>query len=225
MNRCVTSALAFVALAALSGCADDGELGHGRFHYVCMSEHDMSCDRFDFDDLDNAVAVGATFDLEYRRDVNDPAAQLRFAGVNPASPQVAERLIDGDARGMRFLVHGEGAFLAQSPDGTVVDFVHMFATEVVAIDLDGESVFLEDMGMRSGDTSTVTAYPLGLGGEHLMGTMRCTWSNADDTIVSTSDENSCALDVSAVAPGTTTLTVTMNESVEQTLTVSVEAQP
>lgn len=223
MKRCVTAAI--LGMAAM-GCSGAGELGHGSFDYVCTSQHDYSCDLNGVYDFEGAIAVGATFDLEYRRSGTDIAARQTLAGVRPASPQVAEEVSSPMARGLRFLVRGEGAFLAHGADDSVLDFIHLFAEEVVDVELAGEGVLFDGMGMAAGQRSTVTAYPLGPGNENLMGSMSCEWSSDDETIVATpAGSLACSIDVTALAAGTTTLHVSMNEAASKDITVTVEGAP
>lgn len=225
MKRCVTGVLAILSMAAM-GCSGAGELGHGSFDYVCTSTHDYSCDFNGIHDFEGAVAVGATFDLEYLRDSTDIAARQMLAGVRPASPQVAEEVSSPMARGLRFLVRGEGAFLAHGADDGVLDFIHLFAEDVVDVELAGTGVLFDGMDMSAGQRSALTAYPVGPGNENLMGTMSCAWSSDDETIVATpAGSSSCSIDVSALAAGTTTLHVEMNKGVTKDITVTVEGAP
>lgn len=227
MKRCVTLGLALLGLAT-TACSGHGELGHGNFHYVCTSEHDFACDRLFSPNLDDGpVAVGATFDIDFLRSASDPAVNTeRFAGVHPASPEVAERISDAAQSGMRFLVRGEGAFIARAADDSVMDFVHVFAEEVVDVELSENAIALDDMGMAVGSSRTITAYPLGPGGENLIGTMLCTWTSGDEAVLETpSGDQSCEITVDAVASGTTTLQVEMNDAVSREITVDVGGAP
>jgi hypothetical protein len=222
MKRCVTAMGALFALTA-TACSGSGELGHGTFHYECTTDYDFSCDVLGSPGIDGAVAVGATFDLEYLRSSTDIAARQTFGGVHPASPLVAENVASGAQRGMRFLVPGEGAFLARGADDSVIDFIHLFAEEVVDVELTGPSVLVDGMGMTPGETATVTAYPLGPGGEQLVGSMLCTWSTDDGSVIATpAGSQSCAIDVDALTSGITTLHVEMNDAATASLTVTVE---
>jgi hypothetical protein len=223
MKRCVTGFLAAILGFAASGCAGDGELGHGSFHYLCTSEHDYSCDVLGGFRPDGAIAVGATFDLEYLRNGSDPAARQTLAGVRPASPQVAEEVLDAGQQGLRFKVPGEGAFLAFGADGTVLDFVHMFAADVTEVRLASGTLALDGMGMTTGEARSVTAYPLAAGQEPLLGSMSCTWTSDDETIVTVpTGTTSCAAQLTAVSSGAATIVVQMGDGVSAELAVTVE---
>ncbi len=222
MKRCVTTSLAALLAVAATACSGAGDLENGTFHYVCTSDYDFSCEAFSWPDLEATIAVGAAFDLEYVSDGSD-VASLSFAGVRPASEQVAERISSSAQRGMRFVVAGEGAFIAHGLDDTVLDFTYLLAEEVVAVDLTGEDVAGDTLFVRADETSRIVAHPLGLGDEHLIGSMSCTWSVDDGAMLwAPTGVSSCAIDVDALAPGQTTLRVQMNEAVATELTILVE---
>jgi hypothetical protein len=224
MKRCVTAAIAATLGLAAAGCAGTGELGHGRFDYVCVSEHDLSCNQFVASSIEGTIAVGGRFDLTYTRDRFDDAAQGTLAGVEPASTEVVEELADPAAgTGMRFLVPGEAAFLARTTRGEVLDFIHLHADEVQAIQLTrANGVSSGAMGMFAGEVDTITAFPLGFGGEPLLGSLSCAWQSNNPGIVATPDGESCRIQVEALAPGAATLSVSMAPGVMGEIAITVD---
>jgi hypothetical protein len=223
MNRCVTTIIAAAVGLAASGCANSGELGHGYFDYVCVSDADLSCNQFYMPSIEGTVAVGGRFELTYSRDRFDDAAQGALAGVEPASTEVVEQLTDpAEGTGMRFLVPGEAAFLARSTHGEVIDFIHLHADEVQDIQLTRASGAIESMGMLQGDTDSLTAYPLGFGGEPLIGSLRCTWQSNNPDVIAAPETDSCRIDIQALAPGETILEVQMGPEVRGEIAITVD---
>lgn len=224
MKRCVTAIIAAALGYAASGCSNSGELGHGYFDYVCVSDADLSCNQFYSPSIEGTVAVGGRFELTYSRDRFDDAAQGALAGVEPASAEVVEQLTDpAEGTGMRFLVPGEAAFLARSTQGEVIDFIHLHADHAVDVELTRSSgSTLESMGMFTGETDSLTAYPLGTGGEPLIGSLRCTWQSHHPEVVAAPQTQSCRIDIQALAPGQTILEVQMGPEVRGEIAITVD---
>src|SRR5690606_24066362 len=106
-----------------------------------------------------------------------------------------------------------------------IDFIHLFATEVVDVEIDTPSASFDGMGMTLGESTSITAYPLGVGGEHLIGSMKCTWSSDDANVVTMpAGKQSCTIDIDALAAGSTTLRVEMNQSASAEIAITVEPQ-
>ncbi len=229
-RRHLTGSLAVALGVSLAGCSN-GELGQGTFTYVCTGDHDDYCGRPIPVAFTEAVAVGATFDLAYEPVSTSGARFLSAAtGVRPASPHVAQEISTATQRGMKFLVPGEGAFLAHGAHGTVLDFIHLVAEEPAAATIDAWEGYWTNAGLwlSRGQTTTLIAAPVGQDGRRLLGTMTCTWFADDGDLVALSDvdvDGACTVSLRALESGTTMVNVTMGGTTTGQVLVNIPEAP
>jgi hypothetical protein len=211
------------ALYSLTGCdltgptGRSGELERGVFFYECDgASDDAFCDDPPYQrEFPAAVAVGATFKVDY-----EPEDETAHVDLVTGCLDCMERTADGFVMGSE----GRAPLLAENGQGEIYDVLHIEAKAaselVVRVDAeawpDGELVLMDDT------MHDLQATPRAADGTELGGALDYSWAVADESVVqltSSSDRND--VELLAVAPGTTTVTVTSGE-LQFELTVSVK---
>ena len=127
MTTRLLPALAAALLAACSGT--EGELGGGAFLYACATDQDGACGPERLSRLSSVpthLAVGAPFGLAYES--HETLGPIFLAA---ASSQTLE-LRGGVGR---LLVPGPSTVLARTPEGRVVDMLHLEAAPIAGIEV------------------------------------------------------------------------------------------
>ena len=179
MIRAIPRALV-LAGAAVAGCSpidpgptEAGELGNGRFRYVCAGTTDPYCgDQLEADTFPPAIAVGARFSLRY--ELNIPGEN---AVVEPASRATASK----EAEVITLLQAGYVAMLAQTTFGDVVDILHVSGRDVSELEVfsGGGDVPVSQVELAVGDTVELQANPKDDLGSLLAGSLLYDWRGAD----------------------------------------------
>lgn len=217
-----------VAALALGGCASTcgassnpgtiGELGNGRFHFVCQGDSDPVCE-FDTDQqFPDCVALGGSFGLEYT--VLDNSI-FDAGDINPVLriESVSQRYFSGDDRFEAEQV-GNAAFIVRHEDA-VIDFLHLTIVEPDWIDVIGQQpdMPLTEVELRSGDSEEYRVFPRDTTCPAIGGLVSITAESSDEAVVSVTTTD--VLQLRAIAPGQATVRVRLGE-VEQAIAVSVD---
>lgn len=224
-----------VGLLAIAGCSDScnestqqgaiGELGNGDFLYACGGTSDPACEHSADDDVvdyfPECIALGSTFDLEYRL-LDDSALELD--AIDPVL--YVESVNQGFFRGtddFEALRVGEAAFVVRESQ-RVLDLIHLAIVEP-----DGMEVLARDpatpvaeLELPVGDTEQLRVFPRSSTCDQLGGAIPITASSSDDAVASTSDGD--LVRIQAHAPGTAVVRIGLG-ALEQQITVHVVGSP
>lgn len=209
-------ALGLASLLLLPACEDSppgtqGELGQGSFTYECLSAEDVGCFNAPYDgaELPVGIAVGSKFDLNFHGET---------ARIVSGSESLAEAVSDG----FRARAPGTVAMLAEATArDRVVDFVHLDLVDVADLELSGEGTDGEDP-LLVGNHWEWTASPKSDEGTALAGTLLCTWTSSDTSVVRFSQTQETHLNgVRGMAPGKAIVTVTVGAA-SKAIEVTVE---
>jgi hypothetical protein len=211
-GRSIAQRAALLAALAATGCEPTGgtlgELGQGRFYYVCgvddlfCSEQNAAAFAFGEDEppVPERIALGASFGLTF--------------ASHEAGGGRAEVAIESFADGASFRAMQPGfvGFFADGGGGRVVDLMHL---EVVSpTDL---SLVTRDASLLGSVSLTeplqIAAVPLGSGGETLFGSVPAFWASSDLGVVAISSPSGVGAPraglarLTPLAQGTTTVEV------------------
>ncbi len=203
-----------LALVAMFGChpldSKQGELGRGWFIYRCIKpQSDTACDGIAAPHFPSAVAVGSTIDIDYQS--NEEIEYGVVAGSNTHIGNV------GVSSHMEVLKHGPAGFMAINSQVDVFDLVHLMARPIATVVLSDESYInsaddvVTDLELVVDETITIKAFPLDSSNQELAGSLSYSWNVADGDIVeiSLSDSTGRTASIKGIAPGTTTVGVTV----------------
>ncbi len=187
------------AVAVLGSCADTcgdssdrgavGELGNGRFHYICGGDNDPACEFSTNDeqpdDFPECIVLGGFFDLEYTL-LDDSA--LETGTLTPVI--YVESVNQSFFRGtddFEALRTGEAAFIVRESD-YVLDLIHLAVVrpdsiEVLARD---PATPTDSVVVELGDTEQLRVLPRSEQCTQLGGAIPITANSSDETIASTS---------------------------------------
>lgn len=214
-------------LGALTSCgADEGELGdqyNGRFEYVCTRAGDAVCAEGvgPTGILPKDIALGAEFGVRYSGDAPASSNDVSFAvKVVPASPALIQTV---SAERFLALTPGHVALLGRGSNQIVADLIHVRIAPVAHLDLtvDGQPVGALD----ATSSVTVRAEPFDAGSRPLAGALVYAWASSDPSIFTVqTTEGSAVATLSGLEEGAALLTASAG-GVEQSIQVTVGAQP
>lgn len=200
------------ALWALSACdLDDtgrsGELERGLFFYECDNNPDDAfCDRDALDrEFPSAVAVGSFFKVDY-----EPEDATAYVDLVSGCLDCMERTPEG----FTMSTEGRAPLLAENSAGEIYDVLHIeakAASELV-VRVDGEPWPDGELVLVDGSMYELGATPQAADGTELGGALDYQWEIADESVVelmSSGVRND--VELRAVAPGQTTVTVSSGE--------------
>lgn len=225
-----------LACLMTGGPTPTGELGNGQFAYKCMpGTVDVGCSGAQASSsasgsssfsssgyvdpvtgattsLPKALAVGATFSIEYAPlgGSNIIQGDSGFS-VSPASPSLAEP----SGAGLLAKRPGYLALLAYSPDASEVeDFVFVRLAAIASLTPNEAEVFL---ARTASDTLSVIAEDSTM--VPLAGQLGCAWTvrQGADKILLTGPTNGAAVEIEAVAEGDATVSVACSGVTTQVL--------
>lgn len=205
------------ALFGLAGCefsepsppSTQGELGQGRFEYVCVTGQDVHCAGA----FPSRIAVGGKFQLEFVWN-SDGHALPRLDAVSPGMLTLENRVFQ--AR-----IAGTAGVVARTSAGDVVDLLHLLLMPVAAVQLDGAALD-GTVTMTVGQSLQVSAVPLDDNHAALAGSLDYAWDTTEDavfTVTAAPGDRHAAL--FAVAPGTAAVTVLVGETSAHAFSVVV----
>ncbi|NVB80345.1 MAG: hypothetical protein HOV81_18270 [Kofleriaceae bacterium] len=193
-----------IMLAALSGCAMGGAMRQATMVGQC-SKDDATCSR-------KAplapLAIGSRFYPEVSTEITGTTTpNLRLESAEPGVIAVEQGALVAKAA-------GTSAVLISTDDGSVVDFVHVWAAPVTEITLarrDGERI-TGALGLAVGEDITLVP-SLFNGAQKLAGAPDTTWSLSGEGVVTVlRDGSSDRRRLRARAPGRTTVTVALGDA-------------
>jgi hypothetical protein len=201
-------------LAALGGCAMGGAMHQATMVGQC-SKDDASCSR-------KAplapLAIGSRFYPEVSTEITGTTTpNLHIESVEPGVIAVEHGALVAKSA-------GTAAVLISTDDGSVVDFVHVWAAPVTEISIarrDGERI-TGSIGLAVGEDLTLEP-SLFNGAQKLAGAPDATWTVSSEGVVSVLRDGSAdRRRLRARAPGTTTVTVALGDA---KTSVDVEVVP
>jgi hypothetical protein len=171
----------FLIAAGVAGCASgsEGALGQTETNAAC-SPADLVCA---LSGLDAPIALGATLPVDMAVTVQGSSAPpLSLMSGHPDVLAVDGHRITGAGRGL-------AALIALSPDGRVVDFLHLFVAQPDSLDLRrltpeglSTSPMPERMQLLAGDDFGVVATPA-LDTVRLLGEVEAVWAVEGESIL------------------------------------------
>jgi hypothetical protein len=199
-----------LVLASTGACQEDeaqgGSLDNGSFVYACVSAADPQCPD---DELGAAItafptiALGGTFSVTY----SSTNSSYPSAEVSAVSPEYF--LSQGET--FTAIRSGNPSFVAETPDGTTLDFTQVDVEPITTIHID-------DTTANAGDETgvhTFTATALGQLGQSLGGVVLYEWASSDPSsleIVPGQTTPSSSVNVMYRKSGTATLTARSGET-------------
>jgi hypothetical protein len=206
--------MALIATCVTVGCStietgptQAGELGNGRFRYVCAGTTDPYCDDgYEASSFPPTLAVGSRFSLRYELEESGESAV-----VEPASRVALSK------EGSVFTLHQRGyvAVLAQTAFGDVVDILHLNANDVAVFEVFADSPApLAEIELAVGERLDLRVDPKDDLGTLVAGSLAYAWSTpALDTVVRiASATDSDTVTVQGLATGYSMLTLTAGDS-------------
>jgi hypothetical protein len=202
-----------------SACSDEstarGELGNVTFTYVCSGDGDYQC-------LDGQrgmpdhLGVGAHFDVE-----EDEFFSTR-ENLETASPNV----IEDDGASFTFLKEGYGAILILENFGEIEDFVHLKGITVETLRIEDEDRSpISRVTFLAGTRKSVVVIPEARDGIIPGGSFDYVWESNDvGVVLPSSGFGSNRVDLVGVAPGASSVSVTVRGLVRR-LIVEVTENP
>jgi hypothetical protein len=220
MPRSLKLALAAVAMTA-SGCdiGDDatvgGELGRGRFEYICVNDTDPACSGFlDASTFPDVFAVGGRFWTRF-----EPEDGGQVPEIKTSAPEV----LSLDRTMLTFERAGTVAVLAVRQTD-LVDYKHLDAAPIASVtfERDAEQA-VGSLLLTEREEARVDATPNDAQGRELGGALDYTWRIVDPTIAElVSPDNVDDITVRGLAVGQTTLEMTAGDF-STSLLITVEA--
>lgn len=219
-------ALALMALLGATGCdamepaTKSGDLGNGRFRYVCVNGSDIACLGGEPPvSFPSVIAVGAEFGVEYL-----PWSKSTPTGrIEPVSPA----FVTETSRGFRVMRAGTDGLLARSTeDGHVIDFTHVTFRAPAKLRFSSEDDAPARKFLKVGDEMTIYARPVSHDGEDLDGAISCAWMSSDEGVVALMlDGETPTMGLRAMAAGKATISASTSGLVSTaptTLEITVE---
>ena len=216
-----------LVLIAMFGChpldMKQGELGRGWFIYRCIDvQNDSACNNAAVPAFPSTVAVGSRISIGYQS--NEEAEYIVVAG---SSTHLGG---GGISSGLEVLKNGPVGLMALDYNRDVFDLIHLMARQIATIALSDDSQnnsasaynVMTDLELAVDETSAIKAFPLDESNLELAGSLSYSWSVADSDIVeiSLSDSTGRTASIKGIAPGTTTVEVTVG-GVDSELNVEV----
>lgn len=186
----------------LSDPGVSGDLGRGTFYYECDNNPDDGfCDRDVLDrEFPAAVAVGAMFRVDY-----EPNGSGYFDLVSGCLD-----CMERTPEGFTMPRAGRGPLLVENADEEIFDILHIEAKDAadLVIRANGEPWPDGELVLQPAARVDFNATPQAADGTELGGALPYTWEIADETVIRslTSTERN-DLEVAAVGPGETTITI------------------
>lgn len=205
-----------VFLLPLAACASGGALGQTTMVGQCAAD-DQACSRRH---PVAPIAIGAKFYPEVSSDAAGSTTPNLV--LDSAAPDVIE-VVDGALVAKR---SGTSAVLITTDDGSVVDFIHVWAAPVTKVSLskkDGDRIG-GSIGLAVGEDITIQP-ALWNGAQRLAGEGQVTWTSSEGDagpIAILRDGSVDRRRLRARAPGKATITVALGET---TTTVEIEVVP
>jgi hypothetical protein len=208
-------------VATLAGCdplfgtpGQYGELGNGKFAYLCAGASDAMCETVATPQTPTAdLATGARFKMTFT------ANDLSSAGVMSASSEHVE----SDGQGFTAVKSGAAGFIARRGDRDL-DVLHLFVRDVEEIRFEvglnslpqGDSA----VELAAGETVSVRAMPWA-NAAMLAGALGASWSISDTRVADiTGDRADNRIALAALNAGDAELTVKLGEH-ERTISIHV----
>lgn len=198
----------------LTGCAMGGAMRQATLMGQCAAD-DAACSRRH---PVAPIAIGARFHPEVEAEIaGTTVPNLR---LESAAPDILA--VEGDALVAKQA--GASAVLISTDDGSVVDFIHVWAAPITRISLtrrDGDRI-AGAVGLAVGEDLTI-APALWNGAQKLTGDADLAWTSSNpSTLEVLRDGSTDRRRLRARAPGKTTLTVALGDA---TTTLDVEVVP
>ncbi|MEO9232474.1 MAG: Ig-like domain-containing protein [Polyangiaceae bacterium] len=209
-------AFAFLALSSCGSSASEvnGNLGNGKFSYVCVNDDDPACASASSTSgsagmtapiFPSVIASGAHFKLTY------DATQSAEGGnpiLKPVAPEYISALsADGSLVALK---PGKCALVARSSvSGLVYDFTEITISPISSFTVtDTSGTVPTSIQLPIDGSKRLIAAALGPRNEQLAGGIDYTWTSSDPTIASVDPSNTTVVDLTGNKVGSATLTVT-----------------
>lgn len=218
-----------VAALALVGCASDcdgnsepgtiGELGNGRFLYVCTGSSDPVCEFESNNTFPDCIALGGAFDLEYM------LLDTSLLGPDELTPVIyVESVNQGFFRGdddFEALRTGRAAFLVREED-SVLDLLHLDIVEPDAIEISARdpATPVDTVRVEVGEDEVFRVFPRSSRCEQLGGAIPIVAESSDESVATISDGD--VLRIQGQGEGTAVIRVRLGD-IEEAMTVEVVA--
>jgi len=212
----------------LGGCASTcdgqappstiGELGNGRFSYICGGVSDPVCEFDNSSDFPDCIALGGSFALEYM--LLDTAVLGTDSSPVLYIESVNQSFFRGDDN-FEALRTGEAAFVVRE-DEQVVDLLHMTIVEPDSMDIFARdpATPTDSVQLAVGETEEFRVFPRSFGCASLGGAVPIVAESSDEAIATISEGD--ILRIQGQGIGTAVVRVRLGE-LEEAITVEVSA--
>ncbi|MEX1368936.1 MAG: hypothetical protein AB1Z98_37770 [Nannocystaceae bacterium] len=221
-----------VGMLVLGGCSSTcdgssepgtiGELGNGRFEYVCTGSGDPVCERQSNDQFPDCIALGGRFDLDYQLLDTSILGPDELSGV-----LYIESVNQGFFRGnddFEALRTGRAAFVVREDDSVIdllhLDIVEADGIEVSAIDptMASESIPVDNVQVELGATEEFRVFPRSSRCTQLGGAIPIDADSSDEMVATVGGGD--VLSIQGQALGVAVVRARLGE-LEQAITVEV----